>query len=35
MKEINESSKKCEISLKNIKKTYVMGEVKVPVLHEY
>ncbi len=33
MKETNESSKKCEINLKNIKKTYVMGEVKVPVLH--
>ncbi len=25
--------KKCEIRLKNIKKTYVMGEIKVPVLH--
>jgi putative ABC transport system ATP-binding protein len=33
MKDNSDSSKKCEIKLKNIKKTYVMGEVKVPVLH--
>jgi putative ABC transport system ATP-binding protein len=33
MKNNSDSSKKCEIRLKNIKKTYVMGEVKVPVLH--
>ena len=33
MSNTNNSSKKCEIKLKNIKKTFVMGEVKVPVLH--
>ena len=33
MKNNSKPSKKCEIRLKNIKKTYVMGEVKVPVLH--
>ena len=29
----NIKSKKCEIELKNIKKTYIMGEISVPVLH--
>jgi len=33
MKDNSSSLKKCEISLINIKKTYVMGEVQVPVLH--
>ena len=33
MKDDSRPPKKCEIHLKNIKKTYIMGEVKVPVLH--
>ncbi len=33
MKDDSIPPKKCEIRLKNIKKTYTMGEVKVPVLH--
>jgi putative ABC transport system ATP-binding protein len=33
MNSSGDSAPKSEISLKNIKKTYVMGDVKVPVLH--